>query len=193
MILATSRVTHPYQLNYIAAVARQAEVNLLLLCGDVIINEDFIKELSNINILMISGDEDDIHITKLAKKYNILLDGKIVEVDSVKIGGIGAINTFLDYSTIISSSERIDVLLTHFPPYGCLDRRAPLYISSGLKSLHILLKTVKPYVTFIGHSSRSAVEYCEGTLAIGTPNLLVVADSLRPRRVRFMPIGRTPI
>lgn len=193
MILATSRVVHPYQLNYIATVARQAEVDLLLLGGDVAISEDFIKELSSIDILMVSGDEDDIHTIRLAKKYNVLLDGKITEVGGVKIGGIGAINTPLDYSTIMSSSEKIDVLLTHFPPYRCLDGRPPLYVPSGLRSLRILLKTARPHTIFIGHSSRPSAEYCEGALAVGTQNLLVLADSVKPGRVKFIPLGRISI
>lgn len=193
MILATSRVVHPYQLNYITAVARQAEVDILLLGGDIAISEDFIRELSNINILMVSGDEDDIHTIRLAKKYNILLDGKIAEVGSVKIGGVGAISTSLDYSTIMSSSEKIDVLLTHYPPYGCLDRRPPLYVPSGLKSLYILLKTMRPNAVFIGHPSRSAAEYCEGVLAVGMQSLVVFADSARPRRIRFVPLGKISV
>ncbi|MCS7099621.1 MAG: hypothetical protein NZ925_04695, partial [Sulfolobales archaeon] len=177
-------------MNYVATVAKQAEVDLLLLGGDVVISENFIKELSNIDILMVSGDEDDVHTIRLAKKYNVLLDGKVTEVGSVKIGGIGAISTSLNYSTIMSSSEKIDVLLTHYPPYGCLDRQPPLYVHSGLKSLRILLKTVRPHTIFVGHSSRPSAEYCEGALAVGTQNLLVLADSVKPGRIRFVPLGR---
>lgn len=188
MILATSRISHPGQLDYLVKIAKYAEIDILLLCGDVSINEGFIKELSHTELFIVSGDEDDIHVIKLAKRHNILLDGKIVEVAGVKIGGVGAVNTSLDYSTLVSSIEKIDVLLTHFPPYGCLDRHPPLYIPSGLKSLRILLETIKPSIVFVGHSAKPTVEYCRGTPVVGVSNFLALADSLKPSSIRFIPV-----
>ncbi|MEM2208104.1 MAG: hypothetical protein QXG17_05385 [Sulfolobales archaeon] len=191
MILATSRITHPYYLDYVVKIAKYSEVDTLLLCGDVNINESFIKEFSHINLLMVSGDEDDIHVIKLAKKYNILLDGKVVEVAGVRIGGVGTINTFLDYTALMSNAGKVDVLLTHFPPYGCLDKVPPLYIPSGLKSLRILIEAIKPSVVFVGHSSKPAVEYCRGIPVIGVTSFLALADSIKPHKIRFIPVSRS--
>lgn len=191
MILATSRISRPDQLEYLIKVAKYAEIDVLVLCGDVSISESFVRELSHTGLLMISGDEDDIHVIRLAKRYNILLDGRVVEIGGVRIGGVGAVNTSLDYSTLMSSAERIDVLLTHFPPYGCLDRHPPLYIPSGLKSLRILLETIKPSAVFVGHSAKPTVEYCAGTPVIGVSNFLTLADSLKPGNIRFIPVSRS--
>ncbi|MEM4550104.1 MAG: hypothetical protein QXG82_01550 [Sulfolobales archaeon] len=191
MILATSRITHPYHLDYIAKVAKYAEVDTLLLCGDVSVSESFMKEFSHTNLLMVSGDEDDIHVIKLAKKHNVLLDGKVVEVAGVKVGGVGTINTFLDYTALMSNVGRIDVLLTHFPPYGCLDRVPPLYIPSGLKSLRILIETIKPSIVFVGHSPKPTVEYCRGIPVIGVAGYLALADSIKPHNIRFIPVSQS--
>lgn len=191
MMLATSRITHPYHLSYIAKIVKYAEIDLLLLCGDVSINESFIKELSHINLVMISGDEDDIHVIRLARKYNVLVDGKTIEVANVRIGGVGAINTFLDYFTLMSSTKKVDILLTHFPPCGCLDKHPPLYIPSGLKSLRNLIETLKPSIAFVGHSTKPTAEYCGGTLVVGVTGFPVLIDSSKPSKVRFIPVSRS--
>ncbi|MEM1622626.1 MAG: hypothetical protein QW780_03800 [Sulfolobales archaeon] len=191
MILATSRVAHPYHLDYIIKIAKYTEVDALLLCGDVSINESFVREFSRVNFLMVSGDEDDIHVVKLAKKYNVLLDGKVVEVAGVRVGGVGTINTFLDYTTLMSNAGNVDVLLTHFPPYGCSDRVPPLYIPSGLKSIRILIETIKPSVVFVGHSPKPTITYCGGVPVIGVAGYLALADSMKPHKIRFIPLSQS--
>ncbi len=190
MMLATSRISNPYHLDYVTKVVKHSEVGAVLLCGDVSINEKFVRELSGLNLLAVSGDDDDIYVLKLAKKYNVLIDGKIVEVAGVKVGGVGAVNTSLDLSSLMSRSERVDVLLTHFPPYGCLDRQPPFYIPTGLRSIRMLLEVVKPSLVFVGHNTRPGVEYCGGVPAIGAAGLLVLVDSPKPRWVRFIPLDR---
>lgn len=191
MIIAAAKISHPNQLDYLAKITKYSEVEALLLCGDVSLNESFLKELSQFNVLMVSGDEDDIHIVKLAKKYNILVDGKVIDMSGIKIGGVGAINTSLDYSALISNREKINVLLTHFPPYGCLDKYPPLYIPSGLKSLRILLETIRPSIAFVGHAAKPAIEYCGSTPLIGIAGFIVFVDSLKPQKVRFIPLSRS--
>ena len=190
MILATSRISHPGHLSYVARLSRYAEAELVLLCGDVGINEEFLTGVSQHTVLAVSGDEDDIHVIKLAKRYGILIDGRVVEVSGVKVGGVGAINTALDYSTLVSGVERIDILVTHFPPHGCLDAQPPFYIHSGLRSIRQLLEAVKPSVVLVGHSTKPTVNYCGGIPVVGASSYIVLLDSARPRRVRFIPLDR---
>ncbi len=194
MMLAASRIANPYHLDYVVKVVKHSEADVVLLCGDVGINEKFMRELSSLSlsILMVSGDDDDIYVIKLARKYNVLIDGGTTEVAGVRVGGVGAINTSLDISSLTSRVERIDVLLTHLPPHGCLDRQPPLYIPTGLRSLRMLLEVVKPSLVFVGHSARPGLDYCGGALVIGVAGFLVLVDSPKPRWVRFIPLDRAP-
>jgi Icc-related predicted phosphoesterase len=190
LIVAVSRVSHPHNLKDVVEVAESVEAEVVLLCGDVSINEGFLNELSHGKVLMISGDDDDVHVIKVARKHNVLIDGKIVEVSGVRIGGVGAISTSLDSTSLTLAGEYVDILLTHYPPYGCLDRVLPLFIASGLKAVRSVVDSLKPRLIIIGHATKPTISTCGTAIAIGTSSTVVVIDSLRPSKVRFIPLAR---
>lgn len=188
MLLITSRVSHPRRLDWLVKAARYLEVDAVLLCGDVSVGESVISELSRYNVLAISGDEDDIYVAKLIRKYGILIDGRVVEISGLRVAGIGAMNTSLDCMTLSSASGKVDILLTHYPPYGCLDSVAPLYVASGLKSVRTLIETLKPSVVFVGHPAKQAVSYCGSSVIVGVAGYMVLMDPFKSWRVRFIPL-----
>lgn len=193
MMIAASRVSHPHSLEILVKAARINEAEVVMLCGDVNISESFLNALSNSRVVMISGDDDDVHIIKVARKYNALIDGKIVEISGMKIGGVGAVSTSLNSTSLILAGGNVDILMTHYPPYGCLDRIPPLFIPSGLKTIRNVVDTLKPSLVLIGHAAKPAVSFCGNAIAINISRTITIIDSLKPRRVRFIPLAESTI
>lgn len=187
-MIAVSRVSHPKDIGTLIEVVKISEAEITLLCGDVNINESFFSDLPNIKVVMISGDDDDVHVIKVARRHNVLIDGKIVEVSGVKIGGIGAVSTSLDSTSLTLAGGNVDILMTHYPPYGCLDRMPPLLIPSGLKTVRSVVDSLKPSLVLIGHGAKPTISFCGNAVAVSISHTIAIIDSFKPRRIRFIPL-----
>jgi len=93
--------------------------DLIILGGDGTPDPEY---LVRNKVLIVSGDEDDILITKKAREYNMLIDGRIWEFKGLKIAGVGGLQPHQDIRRIIREESGINILISHYPPHGCLDR-----------------------------------------------------------------------
>ena len=121
--------------------------DLVILGGDGTPNPE---HLTRDKVLIVSGDEDDILITKKAREYEILMDGRIYDFKGLKIAGIGGLQSHQDIKRILSEDSKIDILVSHYPPYGCLDtvRVGQRDVNIGIMELNDVLSKVSLLVLF---------------------------------------------
>jgi len=103
--------------------------DLIILGGDGTPDPEY---LVRNKVLIVSGDEDDILITKKAREYNMLIDGRICEFKGLKIAGVGGLQPHQDIRRIIREGSNINILISHYPPHGCLDK-----VLIGRKEAHM--------------------------------------------------------
>ncbi|WP_292319387.1 metallophosphoesterase family protein [Caldisphaera sp.] len=110
------------------------------------------------NTFAVSGNMDDVSIMKLLSKNGILLDGKIKRINNITIAGIGGIDPRTNITSLrnelTKSNYKIDILISHNPPYGILDMTY-FKIRAGLKELKELSEFIKPKLHLFGHIHES--------------------------------------
>ncbi len=133
--------------------------------------------------VLVRGNHDtrDRKLIAQARQYGVtLLDFEIVSILGLKVLGLMNTDTDLDVK------ESVDVLVSHFPPFGILDE-VPVTtafgeadLSTGSKGMYSLVKRLKPRVHAFGHihecGQRSIFE--NGTQFI---NACVFEDKRRER------------
>lgn len=168
ILLAVSGVRSPKLGPLLTRLASRLNPDLLALCGDVNVGRHVLRELSRFRLVMVSGESDDVYYIKLAKELNALLDGRVVELDGIRVGGMGAANPSQDAQTLtLRGGGGLDILVSYFPPSGCLDASAPLYIRTGLRYVSNTMRVLRPRVLLIGRSWKPAVTYCAGIPVVG--------------------------
>jgi len=127
-------------------------------CG---FSTSLIKELKERRYFLVTSPYDDIAITKEARKYDVLLDGRIVKVKNIIIGGVGGLNPIQDMSRlsrILKPGIILHILVSYHPPYKCGDLVSSLGIRRGLHELTEVLREVKPRLLV---ASGSTFEICK--------------------------------
>jgi len=147
------------------------EVHTVLIGGDCNLDPQKLPLKNRIKYYILSGDKDDIYITKEARKNNILLDGSITQLEGVLIAGIGGLDYYQNVvrlNKILSTSNnlKIDILVTHHPPLGCLDLIEPLGLRAGLRTIRNLIVRLKPTIVLTGHLRNKGICYIEESLVI---------------------------
>ncbi len=107
--------------------------------------------------ISVSGNLDSVPIMKLLMKRGILIDGKVIERKGLVIAGIGGIDTRTNIMTIenlLKTTKKIDILISHNPPYGILDMTS-IGIRAGLSELVHIDKAFTPKVHLFGHIHES--------------------------------------
>jgi len=190
LIAAVSGVRNPSLGTVVVNLVSRLEPDLLALCGDVNVGRSSLKRLSRFKLVLVTGESDDIYYVKLAKELNALVDGRVVEVSGIRVGGVGAVNPAYDAHTLVSRSGggNLDIVISYFPPSRCLDISTPLYVRTGLKHLNTAIKTLKPRILLVGRSWKPTVSYCEGVLSIGLRECVALVK-LPDVELRFIPIG----
>jgi len=190
LIAALSGVKSPSLGTAVVNLVSKLEPDLLALCGDVNVSRSALKRLSRFKLVLVTGESDDIYYVKLAKELKALVDGKVVEVSSIRVGGVGAVNPAYDVQTLVSRSGggNLDILISYFPPIRCLDISTSLYIRTGLGHLNTAIKILKPRVLLVGRSWKPTVSYCEGVLSIGLRECIALVK-LPEVKLRFIPIS----
>ncbi|MFP3143428.1 MAG: metallophosphoesterase family protein [Caldisphaera sp.] len=132
---------------------------------------DSAEIFSNIkNAIAVTGNLDDVSIMKHLLKKGILLDGKIKEINGFRIAGIGGIDPRTNITSLknefLKSNLKIDILISHNPPYGILDKTF-LKIRAGLRELKELSDIIKPKLYLFGHIHESpGIEELDKTIYI---------------------------
>jgi len=140
--------------------------DLLLIGGDYCSDPETLMRLG-MNVLLISGEQDDIYLTKKAKSLNIFLDGRVTQYKSTILAGIGGIEPHQNIRRIISKyMGSIDILITHYPPKNCLDTVMNT-LKGGLIEINALISSMKPKIILTGHfHNNSGIMQCERGLAV---------------------------
>ncbi len=108
-------------------------------------------------IVAISGNMDDPSIARVLRDAGALLDGRIAEVKGLRVAGVGGLDTAGSLSALrskLGDNTRVDILLSHHPPRGVLDRTF-IGIRIGLKEILELVNELKPDVHLFGHVHES--------------------------------------
>ncbi|MCD6085267.1 MAG: hypothetical protein J7J20_07000 [Desulfurococcales archaeon] len=147
------------------------EVHIILIGGDCNLDPQKLPFKNRIRYYILSGDKDDIYVTKEARKNNILLDGSIIRLNRVFIAGIGGLDYYqnvarLDKILSTSNNLKIDILVIHHPPLGCLDLIEPLGLRAGLRTIRNLIVKLKPTIVLTGHLRNKGICYIEGSLVV---------------------------
>ncbi len=119
---------------------------------------DIVREINH-PIYLVTGPRDDIIITKQGRKLGILMDGKIILHDDTSLAGIGGIDPHQNIELLrkgLKDHQRIDILLSYFPPKGCGDIVPHFHVRRGLNEILQAIRELKPKITVT--SGRKAEE-----------------------------------
>ncbi|MEB3788784.1 MAG: metallophosphoesterase family protein [Desulfurococcales archaeon] len=118
--------------------------------------------------LAVTGNIDDPAIARVLRDNEVLLDGRIIKVRGVIIAGIGG----LDFHSSLDSlrqklgNSRVDILLSHHPPKGILDR-VFFGLHAGVRELRDFITVLRPRLHLFGHIHESrGVEERNGSLFV---------------------------
>ncbi|MCE4618552.1 MAG: metallophosphoesterase family protein [Desulfurococcales archaeon] len=105
----------------------------------------------------VTGNLDNPGVSRLLREKNILIDGRVVEVSGLLIAGVGGMEVVGNLRMIKSRapSRGVDILLTHHPPRGVLDKTF-IGVNAGLEELWDLIKLLSPRFHLFGHIHESA-------------------------------------
>lgn len=78
----------------------------------------------------------------------IWLNNKVIQIAGIRIGALPPHFHWID--SFAHTGERVDILVTHGPPYGILDRNA------GCKELRNYVMAAQPRFHFFGHIHEEA-------------------------------------
>ncbi len=140
-------------------------VDAILVGGDCNLDPQNLPLKDKVKYFVLSGDKDDIYITKISRKLGNLLDGNIIYLGNIAIAGISGLDYYqsiIKLSKALSQSGnkvRVNILVTHHPPKGCLDRIDALNIRSGLSSVRDLIIKLKPNIVLAGHLGNRGICY----------------------------------
>jgi len=102
------------------------------------------------NIVAVTGNMDTPSIYRRLRESGVLFDGRIGVVGGLRLAGIGGIDTSSNIATLSKAVDRIDVLLTHHPPHGILDKTL-IGVNAGLYEILTVIDRLNPRIHLFGH------------------------------------------
>ncbi|MCE4606504.1 MAG: metallophosphoesterase family protein [Desulfurococcales archaeon] len=155
-------------------VLTKEEYDIVLTTGDFECIEtlEVIHE-SDADVLAVTGNTDPPHIARRLKELGWSIEGRIVVVHNLKLGGIGGIEPAYSLEKLESSlgNNGIDVLLTHYPPYQTLDKTI-FGIHVGSKRIREFVERYKPRLVLCGHIHEARGLISDGNTIIVNPGPL---------------------
>ena len=105
----------------------------------------------------VTGNMDDVSIRRRLLSMGLLVDGRVREVRGLRVGGVGGIDPKADIVSLrsdLKGSGSLDVLVTHHPPKGVLDRTF-MGLRIGLQAIGELARSLRPRLHLFGHVHES--------------------------------------
>ncbi len=171
-------------------LSRELNPDLTIIAGDI--NVD-LKHLSNSvtgKLITVSGDKDDIIITKQGKGLSVLIDGSLIECLGLRLAGVGGISIHQNLrrltNVLNANRTKLDVLVTHFPPIYCLDFSRELGVYLGLREIREFVERSSPKLVISGYV------ISRGMCAVGATHV-VIPGVLARGEVVVMEFGREGI
>ncbi|RLG81092.1 MAG: hypothetical protein DRO09_02325 [Thermoprotei archaeon] len=173
----------------VSYIAARHAPTCLITGGDLLI--DPAKAVKDVHLLVVSGDMDDVYLTKSARSVNVLLDGRVVNINGFNVAGIGGLEPSQNIRRVVNLVERlkahVDILVTHFPPRGCLDSVNELGVRRGLLEVSDVCRLLNPSLVLTAHSRRAGVcVLSQGVRVISAG----FADELRYVLVKVIRLGK---
>ena len=111
---------------------------------------------SGVRALAVTGNLDHPGVARILRDAGILVDGEVVEVGGVTFAGVGGLDVrgSLEKLGRKLPGRRVDVLLTHHPPKGAVDRSF-IGVRIGLVEVRELVETLRPALHLCGHVHES--------------------------------------
>ncbi len=126
-------------------------------------------------VYAVTGNMDDPAIARLLRDSGILLDGRITEFGTITIAGLGGLDFHSSLSSLRDklgkSGSRINILLSHHPPKGILDR-AFFGLRAGLRELKDFVNEIHPRLHLFGHIHEARGVHDTGTTIFVNPGPL---------------------
>jgi len=148
-VIANPHVKTRDELLRLSQGLKNREITATIVIGNLGLDPEEYAELLP-NPYFLSGAEDDIRITKQARKLNALLDGNIIKLNNVVVAGVGGIEPHQNMERVLKLmragmlSGRIDVTLSYHPPRGCGDIIRSLNVRRGLDELRTFIRNTRP-------------------------------------------------
>ncbi|MCD6428828.1 MAG: hypothetical protein J7L12_04355 [Desulfurococcales archaeon] len=152
----------------LVSLIKTYRVNAIIIGGDCNLDPQNLPLKGKVKYFILSGDKDDIYVTKTSRKLGNLLDGNITYLDNIAIAGVSGLDYYQSITKITKylsergSKVRVNILVTHHPPRGCLDRIEALNVRGGLGSVRDLIIKLKPDVALTGHLGNRGICYTDG-------------------------------
>ena len=154
----------------VAELLERETYDLVLATGDFecVDTAEAVLARSHAPVYAVTGNMDDPSIARVLRDAGALLDGRTATVMGLRIGGVGG----LDPASSIASLERrldgegLDILISHHPPKGVLDRTF-IGVRIGLKELWPIIEKARPGLHAFGHVHEArGVEERGGTVFV---------------------------
>ncbi|MCX6079739.1 MAG: metallophosphoesterase [Chloroflexi bacterium] len=152
------------------------DVQMLFGCGDLeYAYLEFLVTVFNVPLFYVPGNHDpqyDNHRARTRAEGGTNLDGQVTMANGLSIAGLGGsiryrpsgpnqytqLEMYLRVYRLLPkillhtlmNRRRLDVLITHSPPFGIHDDTDPAH--QGLRALNIILQVVKPRFMLHGHT-----------------------------------------
>lgn len=118
--------------------------------------------------IAVTGNLDNPAVSRLLRSHGVLLDGRVSSVKGLRFAGVGGIDVVgsINMLKTLAPASRLDVLVSHHPPKGVLDRTF-IGLHAGLKELWDIIKYFKPRLHLFGHIHESpGYKEIEGVLFV---------------------------
>ncbi len=148
-----------------------AEVfDLLVVSGDFECLEvlDLLEGVKG-GVVAVTGNMDDVSIRRRLQSMDVLVDGRVRQMMGLRVGGVGGVDPRADMVSLrsdLKGQTGLDVLVTHHPPKGVLDRTL-LGVRIGIPAIRDLALSIRPRLHLFGHVHESpGSEVYDGVLAV---------------------------
>lgn len=150
------------------------DVGLILGCGDLPYEYlEFLVSMLNVPLLYVPGNHDPAHAERSAARAEggLNLDGRVLSVGGLTLAGLGGSPRYREGVNQYSQAEmagrvgallfrilwlrlrtgrRLDVLITHTPPFGVHDEDTAAH--QGFRAFGSLLRLARPRLHLHGHT-----------------------------------------
>jgi len=133
-------------------------------------------ELAAAPVVAVTGNLDNAAVARVLRDAGVLLDGRLASVGGLAFAGVGGLDAHGSMEALLrrASEEgvsRVDVLVTHHPPRGVLDRTF-IGVRAGLRELWSVIERLRPSVHLFGHIHEAGGVHSENGTVFVNPGPL---------------------
>jgi len=175
-------------------LAERERVDLVVFSGDLeVYGEGSLQ--SDKPLLAVSGNMDDHSIETMLNRLGVNVGGRCVETAGIKVCGISGLYPSRDAVSLLAAlgNQRVDVLVSHYPPRGTDVDRAYTGAHIGKSLVNEVIEAIRPKVCLCGHVHEARGVCRLGSTLVVNPGPLSMGYyavvELQPLRVRLKRAG----